>query len=44
MARVAELPVEYQKELLLHINPKQAKKMGVNLPDAVVKRASKIID
>jgi len=42
-AKVSELPVELQKELLLHINPDQAAKMGVSLPEAVVKRASKII-
>jgi len=42
--RVSELPVEFQKELLLHINPKQAKKMGVGLPEAVVKKASKIVE
>jgi len=42
--RVSELPVEFQKELLLHINPKQAKKMGVDLPEAVVKKASKIVE
>jgi len=42
--RVSELPVEFQKELLLHINPKQAKKMGVDLPEAVIKKASKIVE
>ncbi len=41
---ISKLPVEYQKELLLHLNPKQAKVMGVTLPDAVVKRASKTIE
>ncbi len=42
--KVSELPVEEQNELLLHLNPKQAKKMGVTLSDAIVKRASKIIE
>ena len=41
--KIADLPVEYQKELLLHLNPGQAKKMGVKVPDAMVKRAAKII-
>ncbi|MEJ2717212.1 MAG: ABC transporter substrate-binding protein [Deltaproteobacteria bacterium] len=43
-AKVSELPVESQKDLLLHLNPKQAKKMGVKLPESIVKRASKIVD
>ena len=42
--KVSELPVEYQKDLLLHLNPKQATKMGVKLPESIVKRASKIIE
>lgn len=41
--KISELPVEYQKELQLHINPGQAKKMGVKLPDSVLKRAGKVI-
>jgi putative ABC transport system substrate-binding protein len=41
--KVSELPVEYQKELQLHINPKQAELMGVKLSDKIVKRAAKII-
>ncbi len=43
-AEISEMPVEDQKELLLYLNPGQAKKMGVDLPDAVVKSASRIID
>lgn len=42
--KISELPVEYQKELLLHINPKSAEKMGVKLPEAVVKKAAKTIN
>ncbi|MBI5571422.1 MAG: ABC transporter substrate-binding protein [Desulfomonile tiedjei] len=41
--KVSELPVEHQKELLLHLNPGQAAKMGVNLSDAIVRKASKIV-
>ncbi len=41
--KISELPVEFQEELLLHINPKQAQLMGVQLPENMVKRASKII-
>ena len=41
--KISELPVEFQEELLLHINPKQARMMGVKLPENMVKRASKII-
>lgn len=40
---VAGLPVEFQEELLLYLNPDQAEKMGVKLPEAVTKRASKLI-
>jgi putative ABC transport system substrate-binding protein len=43
MAKVSLMPVEYQKELLLYLNPKQAKKMGVKLSPEIVKRAAKII-
>jgi len=42
-AKISELPVEYQKELQLHINPGQAQKMGVKLPSSVLKRAAKTI-
>ena len=42
-AKISELPVEYQKELQLYINPKQAELMGVKLSDKIVKRAVKII-
>ncbi len=41
--KISELPVEYQKELQLHINPGQAEKMGVKLPDSVRNRAAKVI-
>ena len=41
--KVSEVPVEYQKELLLHLNPGQAAKMGVTLPETIVRRAAKIV-
>jgi len=42
-AKISEIPVEEQKELLLHLNIGQASKMGVTLPEAIIKRASKVI-
>jgi putative tryptophan/tyrosine transport system substrate-binding protein len=42
-AKISELPVESQEDLVLYVNPGQANKMGVNLPEAVSKRASKIV-
>jgi putative ABC transport system substrate-binding protein len=38
--KISELPVEYQKDLELHINPKQAELMGVKLPEKIVTRAA----
>jgi putative ABC transport system substrate-binding protein len=42
-AKVSEMPVEHQEELLLYLNPGQAEKMGVTLPETVIQKASKII-
>ena len=42
--KVSELPVEFQKDLQLHINPKQAELMGVKLSDKIVKSAAKIVN
>ncbi|MFC1833989.1 ABC transporter substrate-binding protein [Thermodesulfobacteriota bacterium] len=42
-AKISDLPVESQKELLLHINLKAAQAMGVELPKAIIDRASKKI-
>ena len=42
-ARISELPVEAGKETKLYVNRKQAKKMGVKLPETVLKRASKVV-
>jgi putative ABC transport system substrate-binding protein len=41
-AQISQLPVETQKELLLHINTGQAAKMGVTLPESLVRRAAEI--
>lgn len=42
-AKVSEMPVEFQKELLLYLNPQMAEQMGVKLPDTLVREAAKII-
>lgn len=41
---IQEMPVESQKDLDLHVNPAQATKMGVTLPEAVLKQATKIVE
>jgi putative tryptophan/tyrosine transport system substrate-binding protein len=38
----AVTPVEYQQELQLYINLKAAKKMGLTIPEAMLKKADKI--
>lgn len=43
-AKPAAMPVETLKELLVHLNPRSAAAMGVTLPEALVKRADKIVD
>jgi putative tryptophan/tyrosine transport system substrate-binding protein len=43
-ANMAEMPVEFQIDLVLHVNPAQAAKMGVELPEAIVKQAAKIVE
>lgn len=40
---ISTLPVEEQEELLLYLNVNAARSMGVNIPDAVKKRASELI-
>lgn len=40
---IGETPVEFQKELLLYLNPASAEKMGVKFPDEVVKQAAKLV-
>ncbi len=42
-AAVSDLPVEFQEELLLHLNPGQAEAMGVVLPKSLIDRAEKIV-
>jgi putative ABC transport system substrate-binding protein len=40
----AEIPVETQQRLVLHLNLKAAKKLGVNVPEDVKKEADKIYE
>lgn len=40
----ANTPVEFQEELQLHINKKYAEKMGITPPQALLDRATKIIE
>jgi putative tryptophan/tyrosine transport system substrate-binding protein len=42
--KMSEMPVEVQDDLVLHVNPAQAIKMGVKLPESVLKQASKIVE
>lgn len=42
-AKPADMPVETLDELLIHLNPKSAKAMGVDVPAGVLKNADKII-
>lgn len=42
-AQPASMPVETLKDLKLVVNPKAAEKMGVTFPEAVTKRADKVL-
>jgi putative tryptophan/tyrosine transport system substrate-binding protein len=42
-SRISEMPVEEQKDLLLHLNIGQASRMGVKIGEPIVTRASKVI-
>ncbi len=42
--KIADMPVEFQHDLVLHVNPAQAAKMGVRLPKAIMKQATKIVE
>ena len=43
-ANPATMPVESLADLMLYVNPKSAKDMGVTVPDSVLKRADKVIE
>ena len=43
-ANPAEMPVETLREFQIHLNPASAAKMGLDVPEALLKRADKIIE
>ena len=43
-ARPADMPVETLREFQVHLNPGSAAKMGLTVPDALLKKADKIIE
>jgi putative tryptophan/tyrosine transport system substrate-binding protein len=43
-AKIGDMPVEFPSDLVLHVNPTQAVKMGITLPEAIVRQASKIVE
>lgn len=43
-AKPADLPVEFQKDLQLHINKEYSEKMGLNPPEELLKKATKIYE
>ncbi|RLB77368.1 MAG: ABC transporter permease [Deltaproteobacteria bacterium] len=43
-ANPAEMPVETLREFQIHLNPGSAAKMGVDIPEALLKKADKIIE
>ncbi|MEA3545218.1 MAG: ABC transporter substrate-binding protein [Thermodesulfobacteriota bacterium] len=43
-AKPAEMPVETLREFQIHLNPGSAAKMGMDVPEALLKRADKIIE
>ena len=43
-ANPAEMPVETLREFQIHLNPASAAKMGVDIPEALLKKADKIIE
>lgn len=43
-AKPAEMPVETLREFKIHLNPGSAAKMGLQIPEALLKRADKIIE
>ena len=38
------IPVQFQKDLQLYINAKYSKKMGVNPPEALLNKATKVYE
>jgi putative ABC transport system substrate-binding protein len=43
-ANPADMPVETLREFQIHLNPGSAAKMGVDIPEALLKKADKIIE
>lgn len=43
-AKPAEMPVETLRDFKIHLNPDSAAKMGLQVPEAIVKKADKIIE
>lgn len=43
-AKPANMPVETLREFQIHLNPGSAAKMGLNVPEALLKKANKIIE
>ena len=43
-AKISHMPVEFQKDLVLYVNPKQAAKMGVKVPQSIMNQAAKIVE
>ena len=43
-AKPAEMPVETLREFKIHLNPGSAAKMGLKIPEALLKKADKIIE
>ncbi|SHJ52508.1 putative ABC transport system substrate-binding protein [Malonomonas rubra DSM 5091] len=43
-AKPAEMPVETLREFQIHLNPGSAAQMGVQVPEAILKKADKIIE
>lgn len=42
-AKISELPVQAGKATMIAVNPGQAEKIGLKLPDTILKQASKIV-
>ena len=43
-AATADMPVETMDELDLYVNPNAAERMGITLPDAIIKDADEVIN